>query len=384
MMPRSPPIRRRRKAQENSLAIGIFVLLYADRSNQYLVSGFAAGGFGSRQQIKSNKNSTTKPGKCKAKRQRQGLVDVSEKKCPNKSLHPPQQSRLDKWGLPIATLDDIFPPLHESTELIPVSKDSYSLHEIQESLTDHLDLNLSQFFDSDAFGKVSNEDGSVVKLRLLHKSPPVVVIENFLSHSECDQIQVSVPKGHEVDSATFRGSLSTRTSTSWFCHYSDLSTLISKAHHLLNIPLETMEEPQIVRYERGQEFSWHYDEVPPSQLDNGGQRLATLLVYLTSLPENVGGGTKFRDLRQRNSSSTSELVVQPRKGTALLFFPAFADGKPDDRTLHMSEVMESDIPKWIVQIWVHQRAYTAVLPKGNSNLAARSIVDGTSHRLGYV
>jgi predicted 2-oxoglutarate/Fe(II)-dependent dioxygenase YbiX len=38
--------------------------------------------------------------------------------------------------------------------------------------------------------------------------------------------------------------------------------------------------PCMHRYAPGQQFKWHLDEVPPSMLDNGGQRLATTLVVL--------------------------------------------------------------------------------------------------------
>ncbi|KAL3925854.1 MAG: hypothetical protein SGARI_005771 [Bacillariaceae sp.] len=152
-----------------------------------------------------------------------------------------------------------------------------------------------------------------------------------------------------------------------------IQSATSKAH-------EQMEEPQIVRYERGQEFSWHYDEVPPPQLNNGGQRLATMLVYLTSVPDGKGGGTTFRDLK---NSDNGELVMQPKRGACLLFFPAFADGTPDDRTLHKSHVLESDDPKWIVQMWIHQNAYSAVLPTGNSHAAGLPIMEETSKKMGY-
>jgi prolyl 4-hydroxylase len=190
----------------------------------------------------------------------------------------------------------------------------------------------------------------------VHQSPPVLVIDHFLTATECQEIQnqSTYPKTYQVDSATFQGALSTRTSRSWFRHYSDVPVLLNKAHHLLNIPWETIEEPQLVRYQNGQEFSWHYDKVPTSQLDNGGQRLATLLVYLTSVPVTSGGGTTFRDLRlqpaqQENvytsTSSLEELLVlQPSKGSALLFFPAFADGRVDGRTLHTSHIVTSKEP----------------------------------------
>jgi len=199
---------------------------------------------------------------------------------------------------------------------------------------------------------------------------------------------------YRVDSATFTGALSTRTSTSWFCRYDNLPVLLTKAHHLLGVPLETMEEPQIVRYKGGEEFSWHYDEVPRSQLSNGGQRLATLLVYLTDVPTSKGGGTVFRDLKE-SSSSSSPLVMQPQMGSALLFFPSFRDESPDDRTLHKSEVLIDDDSKnnknnddndhkWIVQMWTHQRNYKATLPVGNSNEKVRDIVEATGIKLGLI
>ena len=66
---------------------------------------------------------------------------------------------------------------------------------------------------------------------------------------------------------------------------------------------------------------------------NGEQRVDTLLVYLNDV-EN-GGGTMFRDLVD---SKHSQLTMKPKVGSALLFFPTFEDGRPDDRTLHKGEV----------------------------------------------
>ena len=63
--------------------------------------------------------------------------------------------------------------------------------------------------------------------------------------------------------------------------------------------ITNFEEPQVVRYRTGEEFSWHYDEIPHTQLQqdgSGGQRIATLLVYLNSIEDSRGGGTVFRDL----------------------------------------------------------------------------------------
>lgn len=52
------------------------------------------------------------------------------------------------------------------------------------------------------------------------------------------------------------------------------------------------------RYRRNEKFTWHLDALAPSDEleEKGGQRIATVLVYLTDLKETEGGATMFRDL----------------------------------------------------------------------------------------
>lgn len=52
-------------------------------------------------------------------------------------------------------------------------------------------------------------------------------------------------------------------------------------------------------YRRNEKFTWHLDALAPSDdLESfGGQRTATLLVYLTELTDSDGGATVFRDLK---------------------------------------------------------------------------------------
>jgi prolyl 4-hydroxylase len=399
-------------------AVGVLVAAFAAAGGGGGFGGSgskgAGGGFSSVGKTKNKNTSNKKANKNNTKKKRSGLAEMTTTTTTTKSN---TKGELDKWGLPPTTLEDIFPPLPGDTKLDPIdsSKDHYTLSEIQDSLKDHVDLgDITRYFDDMGFAKIPNDDGTIMRLRLLHQSPPVLSLDHFLTEDECRDIRSvattadadaddeasSSTIAHRVDSATFQGALSTRTSTSWFCRYDKLPILLTKAHHLLGVPLETMEEPQIVRYKGGEEFSWHYDEVPSSQLTNGGQRLGTLLVYLTEVPSSKGGGTAFRDLKE-SSSSSSPLVMQPQMGSALLFFPSFKDGRPDDRTLHKSEVLigddrennnnnnnnnnndNDDDYKWIVQMWTHQRNYQATLPVGNSNETARDIVEEIGTKLGY-
>mmetsp|Transcript_143516 Transcript_143516/g.458953 ORF Transcript_143516/g.458953 Transcript_143516/m.458953 type:complete len:145 (+) Transcript_143516:617-1051(+) len=101
----------------------------------------------------------------------------------------------------------------------------------------------------------------------------------------------------------------------------------------------TGEYPQVCHYRSGEYFSAHEDAFPVCEAQRSNyQRRATLLVYLNDVER--GGCTTFEGLG---------LEVRPRRGTALLFFPAFADGRPDVRTRHAAEAAEAE--KWIAQVW---------------------------------
>jgi prolyl 4-hydroxylase len=321
---------------------------------------------------------------------------------------------LDKWGLPPPTLDDIFPPLPIDTKLVPAKADHpYDLDEIHAALQDYIDLDLSRAWE------VCNG-----RITLVYESPPVLVIDDFLTADECREIQqvagLVAPSGttekeeeEDDESSRLRGrqftssssssplppvqipsatmspsSLSIRTSTSWFCHYAAVSKLLIKMEHLLGLSLSNIEEPQIVRYQSQQQFSWHYDHLPIDETSqnnkNGGQRLATVLVYLNDC---IDAPTVFRDLRGSSDDDPQQqpLAVAPVTGRALIFFPAYKDGRPDERTLHRGMPVADDDgrqrEKLLVQCWIHASAYREALPPNNRQEDVDRI--GTRRRLGY-
>ena len=100
-------------------------------------------------------------------------------------------------------------------------------------------------------------------LRVLHLDPPVLVVDNFFSESECDEF-AALREGdssvvHELtQSATFSSVTQTgRTSTTWFCAYQRTPALLARAAALLGVDnLARFEEPQLVRYQPGQYFNW--------------------------------------------------------------------------------------------------------------------------------
>ena len=363
------------------------------------VDAFAGGGFGTTNSAsrrdggkKSNKKSIKKKG---------GLLSDELRRNKNEDTKDNKKEdipKLDRFGLPILTAENFFPPLPNDTTLDYVSENEISnLGVIQNSMKEYIQLNYD-LFDDNGIEKKENIDSSRTKpwkLKLLHKCPPVLAIENFFTDEECqsyidltkdqDQTKSDVSTSSlstmKINSATFSTlAFSKRTSTTWYCHYKQVPALLTKAKHLLNdLPLEHMEEAQIVRYRTGEEFSWHYDEIPKEQLVNGGQRIATLLVYLNTLSDEGGGGTIFRDLK--GLDGFGQLTIRPKKGSALLFFPAKADGSPDDRTLHKGEVAVEE--KMIAQMWIHEGHYSPVVPDGNSHDAAIASIRQKAVELGY-
>lgn len=87
----------------------------------------------------------------------------------------------------------------------------------------------------------------------------------------------------------------------------------------------------------------------------------------------MGGATRFRDL---SAADGSQLAIQPKRGMALLFFPA-ACGLPnspfDLRTLHAGQSVAlqqggAAVDKWIAQMWVRESAvYAPTVPPGNTH-----------------
>ena len=182
--------------------------------------------------------------------------------------------------------------------------------------------------------------------------PRAFILHNFLSDEECDHlISLADPHLHKstvVDSKT-GGSVDSdvRTSSGTFLgmHQDDVVTAIEKRLALVTmIPEENGESLQILRYVDGQKYEPHTDYFHDTVNTNpahGGQRIATVLMYLTTPDE--GGETVFPHALEKNTDGEgwSEcarrgLAVKAIRGNALFFYGLNPDGSEDPRSTHGS------------------------------------------------
>ena len=123
---------------------------------------FAGGGFGN---TSSSAKKSTKPDN---KRKRTGFAKIEH---PIHKAEKEDEPKLDKWGLPIPTEDELFPPMPPGTELIPAPPRAAPLEDIKAALKDHITLAFNNF-DEDGVEQSPSLGNPPMKLKLLHKSPP--------------------------------------------------------------------------------------------------------------------------------------------------------------------------------------------------------------------
>lgn len=190
-------------------------------------------------------------------------------------------------------------------------------------------------------------------VQLLHAHPPIFVVHNFLSHAECEFLIRAAHDAFGPAPVVGRGSgevSPSRTSSTCYLAREDLPEYMRKITLLTGKPSRHCELPQVGRYYPSQQYLQHFDAFDLSNEDgirfatNGGQRTITVLTYLNDVPR--GGSTFFPNLN---------IQVRPRKGMALVFFPATLDGLLDKMALHAA-LPAVDV-KYVSQVWVRQSNY---------------------------
>ncbi len=202
-------------------------------------------------------------------------------------------------------------------------------------------------------------DGQAISVQMALERPDLIVFGNVLSRDECEQLialsQSKLARSTTVDEATGRAEVHAhRTSSGTFFAVNEtpfIARLDARIAALMRQPVENGEGLQILNYQIGGEYKPHYDYFPPEQpgsaahIATGGQRVATLVIYLNQVEE--GGGTVFPELG---------LTVAPVQGSAVYFSYCNSKNQVDPLTYHGGNpVLKGE--KWIATKWVRQRAY---------------------------
>ncbi|GGL11415.1 2OG-Fe(II) oxygenase [Nocardia jinanensis] len=188
------------------------------------------------------------------------------------------------------------------------------------------------------------------------EQPQLILFDNVLSGDECDQI-IEMSKSRLQPSATIDPATglfeqaenrASESCTFWLSENPLIDVVDRRISALMNCPLENGEGLQVVRYRTGGQYLHHFDFFPPNDpgsiahLTDGGQRTATLIVYLNDV--EAGGGTSF---------SKPGISFTPRKGQAVYFRYFNNLGQLDPATEHAGLPVGAG-EKWIINKWMRR------------------------------
>jgi prolyl 4-hydroxylase len=188
----------------------------------------------------------------------------------------------------------------------------------------------------------------------LSTSPPIALLDGFLSPAECDGIIDDATRYLEYSEVVddYRsGGVRSRARSGWYSFLPDsarslvgLAARIEKASGVRRAHTEGF---QAIKYGPGDQYRPHFDYFLPdvfpghrAHIYERGQRIGTFLVYLRE-PEG-GGETEFVEIG---------IKVKPRVGRALMWRNTRMDGTPNPLTRH------AGLPpvrgeKWILTRWL--------------------------------
>ena len=202
-------------------------------------------------------------------------------------------------------------------------------------------------------------DASDKWVQVIHQSeaPNVVVFASLLSDSECDALiadaRPRLTRSLTVDTQTGGEELNpARTSDGMFFARGETEVVRrveARIAKLLSWPQKNGEGLQVLCYGRGDQYKPHHDYFDPAEpgtpaiLQRGGQRVATLIMYLQQ--PKAGGATVFPELN---------ISVVPQRGHAVFF--SYPRAHASSLTLHGGEPVTAG-EKWIATKWLREREF---------------------------
>jgi prolyl 4-hydroxylase len=182
---------------------------------------------------------------------------------------------------------------------------------------------------------------------------PPVIVDSVLTPDECKYIiDKATPLFTRSGVVGSSGPDSTRTSeTAWIDKTDPVAQKVfQKVLELTGKPFENYENLQVVRYHPGTYYKAHHDSCCDDSEgclgfeNDGGQRVATLLIYLNS--EFTDGETHF--------PSHGDLKLKVNPGSAIFFRPLARDvNKCHPKALHAGLPISTGT-KYVCNVWVRE------------------------------
>ncbi len=179
-------------------------------------------------------------------------------------------------------------------------------------------------------------------------------INDFLSEKDCEkliQLASSTFEGVDVLGESIEGYRVAQGA--WLEDEDD--EIVLRYRNMISeqtdLPIINMEQIHIVKYAIGEEYKEHHDFFHPgeyyydSEIERGGQRLKTALIYLND--DFEGGETHFPSLN---------LVVKPKKGKLVIWDNVNEDGSLDFNSLHAGLPVKKGF-KYIAVIWIRENKF---------------------------
>jgi len=235
--------------------------------------------------------------------------------------------------------------------------------------------------------------------------PRIFFFQEFLTSSQCQGIvNLALRKGltpAEVgDDPKFQWKR--RSSSCWLTSdglhreekvlLGNVKKSIAQASMIHENHFETL---QVLRYSGRDQYKIHPDFIEDDDPDflRGGQRLATMLIYLNTIPPGHGGETHFPfakslQLFEKNNdailSNERGVSVRPIEGAACMWYNAHPDGQIDTRSPHAglgikskenSPKMNTKLEKWVLSCWIREKPFLSIeeVKKKNQSLKHLSL-----------
>jgi len=181
------------------------------------------------------------------------------------------------------------------------------------------------------------------------------IVSNVLTPEECKYlIEKATPDFKQSEVVGSEGPLNVRTSqTAWIPKTDPVAQKVfAKALEFTGKTLVECEDLQVVKYEPNTYYREHHDSCCDGSqgcidfAKEGGQRVATLLVYLNS--DFTDGETHFPNLN---------LKLKADPGSAILFRPLGSDeAKCHPKALHAGLPISSGV-KYVCNAWVRENKF---------------------------